>query len=125
MTGIYSDLLGITAYGGGHPQSCQCLSCFVDRQLAAPKRPFYFTVELAGVKRANIDVTLKGEFLNIKWTTRLGELKNSSTLIGSKYYDLDKISCTYEDGLLKVMVPLKDLEPEIPPNIPEKKIEIK
>lgn len=111
-------------YGGAHPFSCQCLSCTFVKLTAAPTTDFLLTQEMPGVKKENVSVTLKANLLNIKWTSRLGESKNFSTTI-SKHFDLDKLDCSYDNGLLTIKVPLKKQLPQEPPEIPETKIEIK
>ena len=111
--------------GGTHPYSCYCLSCTFTKVLAPPDKDFFLTVEMAGTKKKDVKVTLKGDLLHIQYTTRLGELKSHSVTVGSKYYDLDKLESSYEDGLLTIRAPLKKAKPELPPEPPEKQIEIK
>lgn len=96
----------------------------IDRPHKTPTRPWESSLELAGIKKANIAVSVKGDFVKIKWTTRLGEVKDIQTFIGGKYYDMDELECKFEDGLLTVIVPLKQAPPE-PLAEPEKQIEIK
>lgn len=113
------------SYGGTHPYSCNCLACYYNKVFTAFDKDFRLTMEMAGTKKSDIAVTLKGEVLNVKHTTRLGELKEYSVTVPRKYYDLDKLECAYEDGLLTVTVPLKKIKPEAPPEIPETQIKIK
>lgn len=119
------DLIPSRVIGGTHSYSCHCRSCSRLKELVLPSKQFKISLEMAGTKRDEIKVTLKGETLDVKYSTRLGETKYYSAQVSSKFFDLDKIECKYEDGLLTVTAPLKDQEPEKLPDPPEIKIEIK
>lgn len=122
-------------YGpGGHGDNCLCFICnkgarTFTRDIFGPYVPpqydFFFQLDMAGTKRTDISVKLQGSQLKIVYTTRLGEQKVSSHIIGDKYYEQDKITCTYENGLLTIKVPVKKVKIEELPLEPEIEIEIK
>lgn len=116
--------------GGGHPYSCTCFLCRSSswnplKEYQGPQHDFWFVIEMAGTKKESISVKQKGGIINVVWTSRMGELKNQSLPIGDKYYDMEKLSVTYTDGLLKIHCPLKQERPPEPPQEPEIDIEIK
>lgn len=108
-----------------HHSRCTCLSCHFAQVLAPPTSDFLLTLEMPGTKKQDVSVTLKGDLVRIEYTTRYGESKAHTTSIGSKYFDVSKLDCKYEDGLLTIKAPLKKIKPETPPEPPETKIEIK
>lgn len=110
--------------GGFHGPGCSCYSCTSLLKNLVPQVDFRYEIEMAGVKRENISVKLKSEIATVTWTDRWGSLKNQTCFIGGKYYDIDKLSIKYEDGLLTVTCPLKE-QPPAPPEPPEINIEIK
>lgn len=125
---VYGGTTGGIIYG--HGPTCQCLSClFSDpnrlHSYKGPQVDFRYEIEMAGTKKESISVKQKGGNLNIAWDTRLGERRTQLLPIGDKYYDMEKLSVSYEDGLLKVYVPLKPEFPPVPPEEPEIDIEIK
>lgn len=90
-----------------------------------PKHDFHYDIEMPGVKRENISVKAKGGNVTVVWTSHLGETKTQMLPIGTKYYEMEKLSVTYADGLLKIHCPLKPEFPPDPPQEPEIDIEIK
>jgi hypothetical protein len=123
---------GITVYGGDHPYACRCFTCGSDRfdmrSLLKDLRPdvdFSYELEIAGTKKTSISVKTKGDQVNITWTSRLGKAELKSFPLNRDFYDLEKLSVTYEDGLLSVFCPVKREIPPEPPQEPEIDIEIK
>lgn len=118
------QILGVHSFG------CRCFECssatwsniFTFR---GPEHDFFCDIEMPGVKRADISVKTRGDIIVVVWTTRMGERKTETYPIGRKYYDLDKLSVKYEDGLLRIRCPLKPEPPLEPPQEPEIDIEIK
>lgn len=122
--------LGSFVIGGGHPYGCNCFSCggmslIPLKEYKGPEHDFYFDIEMAGTKRDSLSVKSKGGMVIVKWTSRLGESKQQTLPLGDKYYDIEKLSVKYEDGLLKIFCPLKPEFPPEPPQEPEIDIEIK
>jgi HSP20 family molecular chaperone IbpA len=116
--------------GGTHPYACTCYLCRGStwhplQEYKGPQHDFWFDIEMPGTKKESISVKQKGGIINIAWDSRLGERKTQSLPIGTKYYDMEKLSVTYRDGLLKIHCPLKAEFPPEPPQEPEIDIEIK
>lgn len=124
---------------GQHSSTCNCSTCQSFTSLSrlvvgewpplwagysAPTVSFSYDIEMPGTKRESIVAKLKGETLKLSWSTRLGEGKTQSIPF-DKTYDLNKLSCSYQDGLLKIYVPLKETQPPVPAEEPEIDIEIK
>lgn len=55
-------------------------------------------LELPGIKKEDIELKLKGEFVYLKWKDRKGQNRGASYLVGK----IDDIEATYENGLLVV-----------------------
>jgi len=112
-----------------HPIGCQCSGCKVDwmevLKFTGPTTDFITWLEMPGTKKKDLSIKLKGSILTVKYTTRLGEAKTYTCTISEKFYEVDKLSCSYEDGLLTIKAPLKKEKPPEPPQEPEIEIEIK
>lgn len=65
-------------------------------------------IELAGVKKDQVKVTVEEGFLRINVDNP--RKKGSRIISLCKNHDLDKATITFEDGLLIVDIPLKKLE---------------
>ena len=92
--------------------------------------------EVPGLKRDQISVEVDGNLLRIKGEKKVKDEKKSQTYIHRELkhssfcrtfklpiiVDTEKITSTFQDGLLEVTIPKKVIEP--PPN-PVRKIEIK
>lgn len=92
--------------------------------LVAPTSDWRIDLEMPGVKKSSISVKVKGPFVLVTWTDRLGAMQHRSLHVGTKYYDLTKINVVYENGLLDIHVP-RIPPPPPPPEDPEIEIEIK
>lgn len=116
--------------GGMHPYGCSCWTCrntsFTDLlKEVKPVADFRSELEMAGVKKEKIFVKRQGGTIKVNWTTRYGESNYIPFPISEKYYDLEKLSVKYEDGMLQFHCPLKPEPPPAPPPEPEIDIEIK
>lgn len=91
--------------------------------------------EIPGLKRDQISVEIEGNLLRIKGEKKLKDEKKSQTYIHRELkhssfcrtfkipstVDIDHISSSFQDGVLEISLPKKNLEP---PPTPLKKIEI-
>lgn len=116
--------------GSKHPYGCSCWTCrnttFTDLlKEVKPTADFRHELEMAGVKKEKISVKRQGGTVKVSWTTRLGESRHIPFPVGDKYYDMEKLSVKYEDGMLQFHCPLKPEVPQDPPQEPEIDIEIK
>ena len=90
---------------------------FTSKRMLDPK-DINIELELAGVKKEEISIVLESGFLKIDVKS---DRKNGSKLVSvPNYYDTDKISVKYENGLLAIKIPLKNSE-----QTQSKKLEIK
>lgn len=95
-------------------------------EIKEPDVDFSREIEMAGTKKTDISVKLKAGQVTVTWTTRSGLLRSWSYFLGEKYYETDKLSVKYEDGMLYLSCPLKkQVPPPSPPEQPEIDIEIK
>ena len=95
-------------------------------EVKEPTVDWRLELEMAGTKKSNISVKTKGDFVLVSWSNRYGQTQNQSLFIGNKFYDMEKLSVKYEDGLLSLVCPLKPkIIPALPPEDPEIEIEIK
>jgi HSP20 family protein len=68
-----------------------------------------FKIEMPGVPKEKVSVTVKANELRIKWTDRHGATRQRYLTIPSKV-DLSKVTSTLKDGLLTVTIPKPEEE---------------
>lgn len=69
---------------------------------------FKVELELAGTKRADISVKLKGDKLYIQYLSARDNQKYEAVYsCPERDFDYSKADCRYEDGLLTVKIPLR------------------
>ncbi len=122
---LFNDGFGNLIHSN-HPWNDWWIQSWPTLELDTPKVDFRHEIEMAGTKKSSISLKFKSGQFTVTWTTRLGQLRYFTYSLGEKYYETDKLSATYEDGLLTIHCPLKQvIPPPTPPPEPEIDIEIK
>lgn len=101
-----------------------CLNDSIDCLLTGSCRcetikPFVVDIEMPGVSKENIAVKFFNEYLMINWKDRQGTSHTYKYRVPDTYYNRNKITCKYENGLLSITIPIR----EEPNNEVEVKIE--
>ena len=81
-------------------------------RVVSKREPAFIEYELAGVSRENIHLSVEGNklFLSVN-DSHLR--KNIDTWYDvESYLDIDNLTATYKDGLLRIDIPLKEQEEE-------------
>jgi HSP20 family molecular chaperone IbpA len=94
-------------------------SLLARRAKVVATKDFREVLELPGVKKSEISISHDGAnlWIRIASTKRSG---SKSFYLPPSRYDIDKISVTYEDGILTVEVPLMESLKAAPKEIPIK-----
>lgn len=99
-----------------------CPFCEDKVEAKRPTSDFKLEVETPGVKREAIVAKFKGNLLEITYKDRFGRNMSFTRPCSDKYYDRSRVDCQYENGILRVNVPV--IKPDITEN-QEIPIEIK
>lgn len=110
-----------------HSMSCACFECQIVKQMFknAPRSDFFLELEMAGTKRENIKVKIRGQRLEVVWENRHGAKDSVGYPLSEKMYDHSTVECKYQDGLLTVKVKALQPKNETPPPEKETSIDIK